>query len=223
MFNPEFEKYKSFIEQYYPESGVISNPVIREIYNSVNKSINFMKMIKNIDSTINSERKKLYNDFNLIHLRVLYHLPSNDVFINNILVRLTSENILRLAVSFINPQSDSISNMTYSQMIEELKQKGFPQRYPDLYNNITNYFGRYSKDVHGETIHRYSENDLLMMIRKKKDVKSLASLSKVYENIVDDIVPFFLKELSTEKTKIETPVLSQMYTILGEDIYNQFF
>lgn len=222
MDSLEFKKYKKFIGEFYPESGIIEDSSIKNIYSVINNNINFMKLVQKIDNTINIERSKLYKDFYFIHLRVLYHIPSNDVFINNILVRLVSENILRLVVSFLSPNCASISSMSYSQMIEELNGKGFPRRYAGLHHSLTNIFGRYSQDVHGETIHRYSE-EYLLMIRRKVNTSSLSSLANVYKGINKEIIPFFLKELSIKKDEIETPLLSEMLKLIGEENYNNFF
>ena len=224
MFKSEYERYLAFIGRYYPETGVQTNSTLQKIHACIHKNIRFMKIIEEIEKEVYLERKKLYEGFYLIHLRALYHLASNDEVINNIIVRLLSENILRLAVSYINPQTQNITGLSYLEIKDNLKSKGFPSRYPDLYQVLTSNYGKYSQDIHGETIHKFSESEYLVMIRSNADTaKSIEGLFRVYDNITDKIIPFFLAEGNFKKKEIESSVLSRILGIVGEDVYHQYF
>lgn len=222
MFISEYEKYKKYINDFYPESYVSNSGDLNNIHHAINKNISFIKTIKRIDRNSNDERIRLFDDFHLLHLRVLYHLPSNDEYVNNILIRAISENILRLTVSMINKESTNIIEMSYSTMISKLEEKGFSRRYNSLYQNLTNYFGQYSKDVHGQTIARQSEQEYLTMIRRANTQAHLQRLLRVYNNIFEDITPFFLKEMSIKRSQHSVGELSAIINVTGEEIYYRY-
>lgn len=74
---------------------------MKKIY-VIQSNIHFMNLIRDIDKNQDKVRDELYENYYLLHLRVLYHLPSNDEFINKILIRTIVRNILRLCVSLLN-------------------------------------------------------------------------------------------------------------------------
>lgn len=221
MYKLEFEKYQKYIASYYPETYIIQSHALQRIHQSINKNIKFLDVMRKVEKNISSERDRLYNDFKLLHLRALYHLPSNDEYINNIMVRTISENIFRITVSIICPESEEIIEMSFNTMKNKLNEKGFSYRHKQFYDNLTNYFGRYSKDVHGQTVTNYSQEEYLTMIRKKNTNSHLQSLLGVYDAIFEDLTVFMLKEIRVSQSEQPVAVLSALMEIIGEEKYNQ--
>ncbi|MFJ8099431.1 hypothetical protein [Lysinibacillus sp. NPDC096212] len=223
MSDVNFSKYSTFINEYFPNSGVSGSPYLIKIYEIVNRNIHFMKLIKKIDSDLHPERQRLYDDFHLLSLRMLYHLPSNDEFINNIIVRATSENILRIVLSFIDEKCTDIISLSYSSIMDSLAKKGFSQRYPDLHKKLSNYFGNYSKDVHGQNLTKLSEKEYLVSIREENNEKHLSKLYSVYDKISLTFIPCILSEMDVKKKTIPTGILSEMLNLVGEEVYYKYF
>ncbi|WP_411347502.1 hypothetical protein [Paenibacillus sp. WLX2291] len=223
MIDQDLSRYKSFVQENYPNTGAVGNIVFDKIYIEVKKNMTFIKLIKKIDNQSDNTRTQLYQDFQLFNLRILYHLPSNDEFVNNIIVRVVSENILRLCLSLINKECADIHVMSYNNLISNLEERAFSRRYPTLYDHLTRLFGNYSQDVHGENIGRLSEKEYLTSIRNIQSINELQKILKVYENISKEIVPFFLKEIKTKREDLNVGVLSEIERVVGQEAYEKNF
>ncbi|HAU32864.1 hypothetical protein ACOSZE_15510 [Lysinibacillus fusiformis] len=222
MSELEFARYKTFTTEYFPNSPVTNSGITRKIYNVVQHNIDFMKLLDSVDSEADRERKNLYKTYYLLNLRVLYHLSSNDPFIDGVIIRAIVENLLRLATSLLKFESRNIIDLSFSDMKDALESKGFQHRYREFYENLCNYFGTYSKDVHGENVYRLSEQEFLVSIRKDKDEEHLNKLFRVYSKLNELMIPFFLKEISTKQKDLTVGNLSKILSLVGEGNYELF-
>ncbi|MBU7595727.1 hypothetical protein [Metabacillus halosaccharovorans] len=223
MVDIEYLKYEHFVKENFPNSTVPNTRNMKKLYVIIQSNIRFMKLIKDIDKEQDKVRNELYETFYLLHLRVLYHLPSNDEFINKILIRTIVENILRLCASLLNCNIGSLKEASFNTLNNNLEGKGFQHRYKDLSNTLNNNFGTFSKDVHGENIHKLSEKEFLVSIRKADNIIHLERLLNVYKEINRAIIPFFLKEIRTTKSDLSGATLSVLLNIVGEDNYELFY
>lgn len=220
----EYQKYKNFMVEYFPKSPIPNfEAYSNKIFQYSIQNINFIRLISKLDSHADQEQMELYKTFEILHLRTLYHLPSNDNFIDKIIIRALTENILRLTVRLLNYQHGNINKLSYSEIIEYLEGKGIQHRYKDFYAIFTNYFGKFSKDVHGFNIPKISTQDYLINIRIIPEEKHLLEISKVYENINKLFIPLFLKETTIKKTDLPSAELSKLLTIVGEENYSIFY
>ncbi|MFC4389265.1 hypothetical protein ACFOZ1_15900 [Gracilibacillus marinus] len=223
MLNIEFLKYENFAKEYFHNSTVPKTGIMKKIYEVIQSNIHFMNLIRDIDKNQDKVRGELYETYYLLHLRVLYHLPSNDEFINKILIRTIVENILRLCVSLLDCNIGNLKEASFSTLKTNLENKGFQHKYKGLSDALNNNFGTYSKDVHGETVHKLSEKEYLVSIRTADNNLHLARLLNVYKELNSAIIPFFLKEIKTSKSDLSGATLSVMLNIVGEDNYDIFY
>lgn len=223
MSDIEFSKYAAFVEKNFLNSPVPNTKLMQDIYNIIQNNIKFMDLIRQIDKERNEERDLLYQTFYLLNIRTLYHLPSNDQFVNGIIIRAIVENLTRLNVSLLKCTIVDLKEASFSTMKTALESKGFQHRYKDYYDCLCNNFGTYSKDVHGENVHKLSEQEFLISIRSTENEEHLKKILKVYRKINELMIPFFLKEIRTKKTDLNAANLHKMLSIVGDMNYNTFY
>jgi hypothetical protein len=219
----EFSKYGAFVEKHFPNSPVPNTKLMRDIYDVIQNNIEFMDLIRQIDIEGNEERDTIYQTFYLLNIRTLYHMPSNDQFVNGIIIRAIVENLFRLSVSLLKCQIVDLKEASFSTLKTALESKGFQHRYKDFYECLCNNFGTYSKDVHGEYVHKLSEQEFLISIRTTENVEHLKRILKVYKKINERMIPFFLKEIRTKKINLNAANLNRMLNIVGDSNYNTFY
>lgn len=227
MNNPaEYEKYLRFIEDYFPKSPVVKFKKFNySFYEIINQNINFIRLMTKLDTEASKERKQLYKNFELLNLRILYHWPSNDNFINKVIIRALVENILKIAVSYLNYKdaTKTVDSLSFTEIKNFLTQKGIPIKHKDFYENMTNYFSHYSSDVHGSTIHQLSTEEYLVNIREHHSEQDFKKLLDVHKKINELAIPFFLKETSVTKHQLNSALLSSLLRTVGDTNYGIFY
>jgi hypothetical protein len=168
-----------------------------------------MNLIREIDNEKDSVRDELYETFYLLNLRVLYHLPSNDEFVNSVIIRAIVENLYRLSVSILKCNVDNVKEASFSTMKTALESKGFQHRYKELSEHLSNNFGTYSKDVHGQNVYKLSEQEYLVSIRTTENIEHLNRVWNVYTKLNKAMIPFFLKEIRTKNSDLNAASLSR--------------
>lgn len=223
MYDIEFTKYKKFVIEYFPHSPLVKNAMLKNIYVSVKHNIDFIKLISEIEGNEDTERKNLYKVFNHLNLRALYHFPSNDYFVYSLFVRAIVENLLRISINLFKCKFDGeIDQLNFTDMKNILKSQGFNHRYKDLYDNLTNYYGRYSKDIHLKNAQSIVEHEFLVKIRKNLNEQKLNEFKNVYNRLGKLLVPFILKEIPTTKNDLPSAYLSRLLNTVGQHNYDLF-
>lgn len=222
MRDLEFIKYESFVAKYYLDSYLTNTNLTYDIYKIIRNNIDFMEIIRKIDVEKDPDREDMYQSFYLLNLRILYHIPSNDPFINGIIVRTVVENLFRLSVSLLKCTVENIAEAGFSKLKESSEMKGFNHRYKAFYNCLCNNFGNFSKDVHGKNVNKLSDQEVLISIRTNDNEVELKKLIRVYKEINTEMIPFFLKEIKTKKMDLDVANLHKLLNVIGEENYQLF-
>ncbi|EKI8122797.1 hypothetical protein PFU88_001168, partial [Enterococcus faecalis] len=151
MYEQEFIKYKKFISDSFPKSSILHEQGLEKVHKFLYQDMLLIDFASQYDLEITDERKQFYNDFMNIILRILYHLPLKDIYVNRILTRTLAECTAKITLTYFSEVND-IKKMNMKQIKEELQKKGVNARYKDFYETITSFFGEYSTDVHGRNI-----------------------------------------------------------------------
>lgn len=198
MYKQEFIKYKKFISDSFPKSSILEEQDLEKVHKFLFQDMLLIDFASQYDLEITDERKQFYNDFMNIILRILYHLPLKDIYVNRVLTRTLAECTAKITLTYFSGVSD-IKKMNMKQIKEELIKKGVNVRYKDFYETITSFFGEYSTDVHGRNISTTYDNSYLYQLINTDDAKFIAELIKIHEKLNEGIISCFSEQIKFDK------------------------
>jgi len=199
LYEQEFIKYKKFISDSFPKSSILHEQGLEKVHKFLYQDMLLIDFASQYDLEITDERKQFYNDFMNIILRILYHLPLKDIYVNRILTRTLAECTAKITLTYFSEVND-IKKMNMKQIKEELQKKGVNARYKDFYETITSFFGEYSTDVHGRNISIAYDNSYLYQLINTEDSKFVSELIKIHKKLNEGIISCFSKQINFDKS-----------------------
>lgn len=199
LYNQEFLKYNKFISDSFPKSVISEQKELEKIYNLLYQDMLLIDFASLHDLKITDERKQFYNDFTNIILRILYHLPLKDIYVNRILTRTLAECTAKITLTYFSEITD-IQQMSMKLIKEELKKKGVHVKYKDFYETITSFFGEYSTDVHGRNISTHYDNSYLYQLLNTDSTFFINDLIKIHEKLNKGIISCFSEQIEYDKS-----------------------
>lgn len=222
MVQAEFENYLRFMKKNYPNSSFwsLSESNLSQLFFSIHTPLVVSELFTAIKD-LNPISSKLLLDQKLIYLKLLYILPNNDDFQYNAIMRANVENLLRLvALPFVpHVKYADIKETSFSELTKVLDQSYFKQKYRDDYADLKSLFGGFSKKLHGLKIEKNSIlylEDIMRtpILQDKIDKKTRAIKFLEHINIV-----VFLDLYKIKSNYFDTPQLTQLHSVLGEESY----
>lgn len=199
MYKQEFIKYKEFITDSFPKSSILEEQELEKVHKFLFQDMLLIDFANRYDLEITDERKQFYNDFMNIILRILYHLPLKDIYVNRILTRTLAECTAKITLTYFSEVSD-IKKMSMKQIKEELAKKGVNVRHQDFYETITSFFGEYSTDVHGRNISTAYDNSYLYQLINTDNSTFISELIKIHEKLNKGIISCFSEQINFDES-----------------------
>lgn len=209
MYNREYIKYVKFIEKNFPKNNIIKSIKLSNIHKMIYKNILFIDFIAKNETNKNDQRNIFFQDFLNINLRILYHLPLKDTYLNRVLSRTLSECVAKIMLTYFSNKAD-IQSMTMKNIKEELRKKGVNVRYKSLYEFISSNFGVLSADVHGRHLStKYNNTYLDEMLNSEYD-NFISELETFHNKLNEHLLPCLLQETSYDKSTANVATLTSI-------------
>lgn len=199
MFITEYEKYKDFIRENFPNNNIIESSKLPNVHKIIYQNLLFIDFVSKNETSKNSQRDVFFQDFLNINLRILYHLPLKDIYLNRVLSRILSECTAKILLSYFSDVSD-IQTLTMKKIKEELRKKGIHKRYKLLYEFISGNFGTLSADVHGRELSRKYNNAYLSEMLNDKHDSFMIQLENFHKGINEYLLPCLLETITYDKS-----------------------
>lgn len=200
--------YKKFLEKNFPETGVLNNDNIYNIYARIcenNLSIdifieNILSKLGENESCIRSLMKRYRDQVN----RLLIIIPINDIYSLNFYMRVIVENLLKVVYALnFDKKLKEISNLKFRDVKDALMSlKEIHPRYKQSIECICSLYAQYSNLLHNKD-NRGSEIEVMERIIKSNEIdlkkidKDLIAILKSYQIIISHHFEIQEKSMTT--------------------------
>jgi hypothetical protein len=220
----EYQNYLSFIQENYPQSAYLKSEeiLVRKLFFSIHNSINITDVFSSIKS-LHATCIQLLSDQKLIYLKVLYTIPTNDDFQFYSIMRANVENLLRILLYAFKPDMSyrKIKDTSFSTINELLDATYLNEKYKVELSEMYSYFGTFSKNIHKISNVANSILYLKEMMKQTITAKSLITKITSLEKIENILINVFLDIYKIKSSSLDTPQLSKLHSILGEEKYGK--